>query len=71
MTNEKNMRIYCLGRKKHTDNVMIMSKKLVMIINKKIKGKSRCADCMAIKSFYDKIKYRSELEIIVSRFLID
>ena len=45
-----------------------MSKKLVMIANKKLKGKSRCADCMAIKWFFDKIKHRGELEIIVSIF---
>ena len=39
-----------------------------MIANKKLKGKSRCADCMAIKWFFDKIKHRGELEITVSIF---
>ena len=39
--------------------------------NKEIKGKSRCADCMVNKSFSDKIKHKSELEIIVFQFLID
>ena len=39
--------------------------------NKEIKGKSRCADCMANKSTFDKIKHKSELEIIVSQFLMD
>ena len=60
---------YCSGCKKHTDN--ICPKKLIMMGNKKIKGKSRCAICMAIKSFSDKIKHKSELEIIISQFLIN
>ena len=48
-----------------------MSKNLIRITNIKIKGKSRCADCLANKSFFDKIKDKDELEIIVSQFLID
>ena len=47
-----------------------MSEKLIMMTNQKIKGKSRCAICMANKSFYDKIKHKSVIEIIVSQFLI-
>ena len=39
-----------------------------MMTNKKIKGKLRCADCMANKSFSDKVKHNSELEITVSVF---
>ena len=31
-----------------------MPKKLVMITNKKVLIKSICANCMAIKSFFDK-----------------
>ena len=46
------MQIYCSRCKKFTDNAC--PKKLVIITNKKIKGKSRCADCMAIRSFSDK-----------------
>ena len=42
-----------------------------MMTNKKIKGKSRRADCMANKSFSDRIKQKSELQIIVSQFVID
>ena len=42
-----------------------------MLTNKKLKVKSRCADCMAIKSFFDEIKGKDELEIIVPQFLID
>ena len=63
------MLTYCWGFKKHTDN--IGRKKLIMITNKVIKGKSRCAGCMANKSFSDKIKRKSELEIIVFQLLID
>ena len=40
------MQTYCSGCKKHTDN--ICPKKLIKI-SKEIKGKSRCADCMASK----------------------
>ena len=46
-----------------------LSKNLIRITNIKIKGKSRCADCLANKSFFDKIKDKDELEIIVSQFL--
>ena len=54
---------YCSGCKKHTHK--ICPKKLMMT-NKKIKRKSRYAICMANKSFYDKMKHKIELEIIVS-----
>ena len=63
------MQTYCSGCKKHTDS--ICPKKLIMMANKKIKRKSRCADCLANKHFSDTIKHKSELEIIVSQFLID
>ena len=39
-----------------------------MVTNKKIKGISKCANCLATKSFFDKIKHKRELEIIVSQF---
>ena len=42
-----------------------------MMINTKIKGISRYADCLVIKLFVDKIKNKYELETIVSQFLID
>ena len=60
------MQIYCSECKKHTDNVY--PKNLVMMTNKVIKGTSKCADCMAIKSFSDKLKHKSQLEIFVSIF---
>ena len=40
----------------------------MMMTNKEIKGKLRCADCMASKSFSDKVKHNSQLEITVSVF---
>ena len=49
---------------KHTDN--ICPKELIMMTNKEIKEKSRCADCMANKSFSNKIKQKCELKIILS-----
>ena len=62
------MQIYCSGSKTHTDNIC---QKNSCITNKKLTGKLICADCMAIKLFSDKVKHKSELEIIVSQFLID
>ena len=63
------MLTYCSKCEKQTYN--ICPKKLVMMTNIKIKGISRCADCLAHKSFFDKIKDKDELEVIVSQFLID
>ena len=39
--------------------------------NKEIKGKSRCADCVANKSLFDKMKLKSEPDIIAYQFLIN
>ena len=55
------MQIYCSACKKHTYNAC--PKQLVMIANKIIKGKSGQANCMTIRLFIDKIKYKDELEI--------
>ena len=52
-------------------HLQCMFKKLIMMSNIKIKGISRCADCLALKSFVDKIKEKDELEVIVSQFLTD
>ena len=40
-------------------------------MKKKLKGKSRCADYMAIRSFFDKMRDKYEIQIIASQFLID
>ena len=42
-----------------------MPKKLI-IANKEIKW---CADCTVTKSFFDKIKHKSERDVILSLFL--
>ena len=63
------MLTYCSGCKKHTGN--ICPKKLFIMTSKKIKGKSRCADCIANKSFFDKIGDKRGLKITASQFLID
>ena len=60
------MQTYCSGCKSHTDN--ICPKGTNDDDKQKIKGKLRCADCMANKSFSDKVKHNSELEITVSVF---
>ena len=49
------MHIYCTKCSKHTANTF--PKKLVLISNDKIKGKSRCAKCLTKKFFIDDIKY--------------
>ena len=41
------MQIYCLSCKKHTNNIR---SKIVIMTNKLIKEKSRCANCMVDKS---------------------
>ena len=45
-----------------------MSKKLVLMTNKEIKRKSKCAKYMGNKSFFDRIKHKSKVEIILSQF---
>ena len=60
--------LYCSKCKKHTDSVC--PKKLVMMTNINIKGISRCAECLAIKSFSDKITDKYELETIVYQLLL-
>ena len=45
-----------------------MFKKLIMMTDINIKGISRCAGSLANESFFDKIKHKSEVEIIVSQF---
>ena len=63
------MLTYCLKCKKVNYNKC--PKKLIMMTNIKIKGTSRCANGLAIKSFVDKVKENDELEVTASQFLID
>ena len=52
------MQRYCSGCEKHTNNIC-----------PNIKLRSRYADFMANKSFFDEIKHKSELQIFVPQFL--
>ena len=47
------MRLFCKKCKRHTSNTF--PKKLVLISNKKIKGKSRCFICLTEISFIDDV----------------
>ena len=62
------MRLYCKKYNKHTANTF--PKKLVLISNNKIKGKSRCFICLTERSFIDKVEYdlKSALEIYLQFF---
>ena len=60
--------LYCSKFKKHTDGVC--PNKLVMTTNINIKGTARGTECLAIKSFSDKITDKYELETIVTQFLL-
>ena len=53
------MHIYCKKCKRHTSNTF--QKKLVLISNNEIKGKSRCAICLTKRTFIAEIE--GDLEI--------
>ena len=57
------MRLYCKKRKR--DKSTTFPKKIVLISNNKIKGKSRCFICLTERSFIDEVEYdlKSALEI--------
>ena len=59
------MQTYCSGCKNHADN--ICSTKIIMMANIEVKG---CAICMTNKLYSDKTNHKTELEIIMSQFLI-
>ena len=62
------MCLYCKKCKTHTSNTS--PKKLVLISNNKIKGKSRCFICLTERSFIDEVQYDLEraLEIYLQFF---
>ena len=62
------MHIYCKKCKRHTSNTF--PKILVLISNKKIKGKCRCFICLIERNFIDEIQYdlESDLEIYFQFF---
>ena len=67
--NYKSMQTYCLECKKHTYNVS--PKKQIMMTNIKIKRSQDVLIVWQKNSFFDEIKHKSEVEIIMSKFLID
>ena len=52
------MRIYCKKCKRYTSNTF--PKKIVLISNNKIKGKSRCFICLTERTFIDEVEYDLE-----------
>ena len=52
------MRIYCKKCKRYTSNAF--PKKIVLISNNKIKGKSRCFICLTERTFIDEVEYDLE-----------
>ena len=55
------MHICCKKCSKHTANTF--PKKLILISKNKIKGKSRCAFCLAERFFIDEVKYDLEMAL--------
>ena len=51
---------------KHTESTH--AKILVLISNKKAKVKSKCAECLTDRTFFDKINDQYELEQLVKHF---
>ena len=62
------MRLYFKKCKRHRSNTF--TRKLVLISNNKIKGKSRCFICLTERSFIDEVEYdlESALEIYLQFF---
>ena len=54
------MYIYCKKIKKHTGNTF--PKKLILILENKIKGKSECIICLTKRTFTDEIEGEYDLE---------
>ena len=65
------MRLYLKKCKRHTSNTF--PKKIVLISNNKIKGKSRYFICLTERSFIDEVKYdlESALEFTFNFLLIN
>ena len=47
-----------------------MSKTIIIVTQIKVKGISRCSECLAVKWFVDKVKDKYGLEFIVTQFLL-
>ena len=57
------MSLCCKKCKRHTSN--IFPKKLVLISNNKIKGRSRFFICLTERSFIDEVKYDLERALAI------
>ena len=62
------MQIYSENCKKHNESTH--PKILVLISNKKAKVKSKCAECLPDRKFFDKINDEYELEQLVKHFFL-
>ena len=62
------MQIYCDNCKKHVE--WTHPKILVFTSNKKAKVKSKCAECLTDRTFFDKINDKYELEQLVKYFFL-
>ena len=62
------MQISCENCKKHTE--CTHPKKFVLISDKKAKVKSKCAECLTDRTFFDKINDDYELEQLAKHFFL-
>ena len=60
------MDIYCKNCRKHAESTY--SKILVLISNRNPKVKSKCAECLTDRTFFDKINDKYDLEQLVKHF---
>ena len=60
------MDIYCKNCRKHTE--CTNPKILVLISNKKAKVKSKCAESLTFRTFFDKMNDKYDLEQLVKHF---
>ena len=62
------MQIYSENCKKHTE--FTHPKIVLLISNKKAKVKSKCAECLTDRKFFDKMNDDYELEQLVKHFFL-
>ena len=62
------MQTYFKNSKKHTERTH--PKLLVLISSKKAKLKSKCAECLIDRTFFDKINDEHELKQLVKQFFL-
>ena len=62
------MKIYCKNCKNLTE--CTHPEKLVLISDKKAKAKSKCAECLTDRTFFDKINNEYDLKQLVKHFFL-